>query len=54
MEREDALSSSPTNVNGSLSEIRPYPYSGRYFSFPSFDTWEVDQQEKGEGEIKTP
>ena len=28
--------------------------SGRYFSFPSFDTWEVDQPEKDDEENKVP
>ncbi len=28
--------------------------SGRYFSFPSFDTWEVDPAEKDDAEVKSP
>ena len=35
---------------GTQSDLPKRPDNGRYFSFPSFDTWETDQAEKEEPE----
>ena len=51
-ERAEVLSSSPTSHCGSIDETRPYP-SSRYFSFPSFDTWDP-QEKEDEAEVKSP
>lgn len=36
------------------ADLTPSTDSGRYYSFPSFDTWDADQQEKEEGGTKSP
>lgn len=50
------MASNPTHHHTvDFDGFRPHLHSGRYFSFPSFDTWEVDQQdEEKEGEMKSP
>ncbi|TPX15139.1 uncharacterized protein E0L32_004697 [Thyridium curvatum] len=51
-ERANVLGSSPTSRSETMDDLRPHPYSGRYYSFPSFDTWDPDQQEKEGDDIK--
>ncbi|OAA56987.1 hypothetical protein SPI_07368 [Niveomyces insectorum RCEF 264] len=48
-ESEDLLGSSPasTRTGGSLEDLQGHhPCSAHYYSFPSFDTWDPDGQDK--------
>jgi hypothetical protein len=55
VDRQSELCSSPVSHPDGFDELRHHSYSGRYFSFPSFDTYEVDQQdEHKETELKSP
>ncbi|KAK3903341.1 hypothetical protein C8A05DRAFT_32923 [Staphylotrichum tortipilum] len=55
VDRHSELSSSPVSQPDSFDEMHSNPYSGRYFSFPSFDLYEGNQQdEEKEGEAKSP
>ncbi|KAK5662745.1 hypothetical protein OQA88_6152 [Cercophora sp. LCS_1] len=54
-DRRSELSSSPISQPDSFDELHHGPYSGRYFSFPSFDMYETDQHdEHKENELKSP
>ncbi|KAK3325631.1 hypothetical protein B0H66DRAFT_599785 [Apodospora peruviana] len=48
--------SSPVSHPGSFDDsIHPHSSSGRYFSFPSFDMYEADQEEdEKESDMKSP
>ena len=49
------LRTSNQPINSRSRRLTRIADSGRYFSFPSFDTWEGDQQdEEKEGEMKSP
>jgi len=53
MGRQGELSFSPISNPGGFEDMQSYP--GRYFSFPSFDIYEPNQQDEDkEGEIKSP
>ncbi|KAK4453603.1 hypothetical protein QBC34DRAFT_188733 [Podospora aff. communis PSN243] len=55
VDRQSELSSSPVSHPDGFDELRHHSYSGRYFSFPSFDIYEADQQdEHKETELKSP
>ncbi|KAK4656555.1 hypothetical protein QC762_205300 [Podospora pseudocomata] len=51
VDRQQQLSVSPVSQPDSYDER---PFSGRYFSFPSFDDYEGSQQDDKESEIKSP
>ncbi|EFX01220.1 hypothetical protein CMQ_6162 [Grosmannia clavigera kw1407] len=56
---EDVFGSSPasTNTGTSLDDdlhSPSHPYSVNYFSFPSFDTWDPDSQDKEDEDGKMP
>ncbi|KAL2133554.1 hypothetical protein VTI74DRAFT_2166 [Chaetomium olivicolor] len=54
VDRHSDLSSSPVS-QPDLDELHPHPFSGRYFSFPSFDEYEANQQdEEKESGAKSP
>ncbi|KAK3945022.1 hypothetical protein QBC46DRAFT_131931 [Diplogelasinospora grovesii] len=56
MGRQGELSSSPVSQSGSFDDLQSSPsYSGRYFSFPSFDQYEAGQREdEKETDMKSP
>ncbi|AEO62805.1 uncharacterized protein THITE_2107426 [Thermothielavioides terrestris NRRL 8126] len=55
VDRQGELSSSPVSQADSFEDRDPHPYSGRYFSFPSFDLYEASQEdEEKQSEIKSP
>jgi hypothetical protein len=56
MDQHSDLSSSPISHSDGFDDLRhQQSYSGRYYSFPSFDMYEGDQQdEHKEGEPKSP
>ncbi|KAG7289004.1 hypothetical protein NEMBOFW57_005365 [Staphylotrichum longicolle] len=55
VDRHGELSSSPVSQPDSFDDMHRDPLSGRYFSFPSFDLYEANQQdEEKDGETKSP
>lgn len=56
MDRQSEMSSSPISQPGSFDDLSPYPYAGRYFSFPSFDMYEepLQHEEHKEADHKSP
>ncbi|KAH6850823.1 hypothetical protein B0I37DRAFT_122422 [Chaetomium sp. MPI-CAGE-AT-0009] len=54
MDRHGSLSSSPGSNCDAFDELHPHPFSGRYFSFPSFDLYEANQQDDEKSETKSP
>ncbi|EAQ86549.1 predicted protein [Chaetomium globosum CBS 148.51] len=54
MDRHGSLSSSPDSSPDAFDELHPHPFSGRYFSFPSFDLYEANQQDDEKSETKSP
>ncbi|KAK3685995.1 hypothetical protein B0T22DRAFT_236601 [Podospora appendiculata] len=57
MSSQGDLCSSPVSHPGSFDELHHHSYSsnGRYFSFPSFDMYEADQQgDEEKTEMKSP
>lgn len=55
VDRQSELSSSPVSHSDGFDDLHHHPCSGRYFSFPSFDIYEADQQdEHKETELKSP
>ncbi|KAL8316999.1 hypothetical protein RB597_000744 [Gaeumannomyces tritici] len=53
MARTDELCSSPTSHSETMDDVHTRPHgSDRYFSFPRFDTWEVDGQEGKDGNLQ--
>lgn len=56
-ECDDVFGSSPasTNTGASLDDdLHSHMYSAKYFSFPSFDTWDPDNQYKEDEDGKIP
>ncbi|KAK0739184.1 hypothetical protein B0T21DRAFT_284448 [Apiosordaria backusii] len=53
VDRQQELSVSPVSQPDSYDELQR-PFSGRYFSFPSFDDYEGSQQDDKESDIKSP
>jgi hypothetical protein len=70
MDHHGSLSSSPDSSPDAFDELHPHPctsfplllttmlisktVSGRYFSFPSFDLYEANQQDDEKSETKSP
>ncbi|KAK3373966.1 hypothetical protein B0T24DRAFT_679346 [Lasiosphaeria ovina] len=55
MDRQGELSSSPVSSPGGFDDLHTHPYSGRYFSFPSFDMYEAGQQDDDkDNDLKSP
>ncbi|KAL2019971.1 hypothetical protein VTK56DRAFT_8971 [Thermocarpiscus australiensis] len=55
VDRQSELSSSPVSQPDTFDDLHAHSFSGRYFSFPSFDMYESSQQdEEKETETKTP
>jgi len=55
VDRQSELSSSPICQNDGFDELHHHSYSGRYFSFPSFDIYETDHQDENkDAEPKSP
>lgn len=54
VDRHDELSSSLDSTADSFDDLHPHPFSGHYFSFPSFDLYEATQQDDDKSETKSP
>ncbi|KAK3378183.1 hypothetical protein B0H63DRAFT_239644 [Podospora didyma] len=54
IDRHGELSSSPVSSPGSFDDLHTHAYSGRYFSFPSFDVYEAGQRDDKEADLKSP
>ncbi|KAK4251128.1 hypothetical protein VTI28DRAFT_3571 [Corynascus sepedonium] len=54
VDRHSELSSSPDSNPDSFDDLHHHPFSGRYFSFPSFDLYEASQQDDEKSESKSP
>ncbi|KAL2157192.1 hypothetical protein VTH06DRAFT_6328 [Thermothelomyces fergusii] len=53
-DRHSELSSSPDSNSGAFDDLHSHTFSGRYFSFPSFDLYETSQQEDEKLQSKSP
>ncbi|AEO56367.1 hypothetical protein MYCTH_2314610 [Thermothelomyces thermophilus ATCC 42464] len=53
-DRHSELSSSPDSNADAFDDLHRHPFSGRYFSFPSFDLYEASQQDDEKSESKSP
>ncbi|KXX81734.1 hypothetical protein MMYC01_200707 [Madurella mycetomatis] len=54
VDRQGELSSSPGSSPDGFDELHPHQFSGRYFSFPSFDMYEASQQDGEKENEKSP
>ncbi|KAK1760738.1 hypothetical protein QBC47DRAFT_13431 [Echria macrotheca] len=56
VDRQSELSSSPLSQPSGFDELHHHhhSYSGRYFSFPSFDMYEADHEEESKEDHKSP
>ncbi|KAK4110709.1 hypothetical protein N656DRAFT_799837 [Canariomyces notabilis] len=54
VDRQGELSSSPVSQTDAFDDLHSHPFSGRYFSFPSFDMYEANQQEGEKEAEKSP
>ncbi|KAL2151983.1 hypothetical protein VTH82DRAFT_5167 [Thermothelomyces myriococcoides] len=53
-DRHSDLSSSPDSSSDGFDDLHHHTFSGRYFSFPSFDLYESSQQDDGKSQSKSP